>query len=103
MEEKESVKILTLKDRESSDAKLERMASLTAPKFSGITQNIVLEAVFQDSYNDQNATAVINGKALKVNDYIYGYRLEAINETSVVLRSSTERLKLSLFTSIIIK
>gem|GEM_PF-1077713 len=102
-EVKERVKMLTLQKPELTGAKREEMTSPTAAGFVGTTQNIVLEGVFQNSHNKQTATVVINGKALKINDYIDGYRLEAINDTAVVLRSPTEQIKLSLFTSIVIK
>jgi len=42
-------------------------------------------------------TAVINGKMLKPGESIREYRLVAVNDDSVVLRSETERLKLFVF------
>jgi hypothetical protein len=68
-----------------------------------MTDNIVLEGIFHGSHGEQTHTAVINGKALKVNDYIGDYRLVAVNDNNVVLRSSEKRLKLSLFSSIVKK
>lgn len=48
-------------------------------------------------------TAVISGKVLKVFDSIGEYQLTAINTHSVILRSKTERLKLNVFKSNIVK
>jgi MSHA biogenesis protein MshK len=48
-------------------------------------------------------TAVINGQVLKVGDFIRQYELVAVNNTSVVLRSAEKRLKLSVFSSVVVK
>jgi hypothetical protein len=48
-------------------------------------------------------TAVINGQVLKVGDFIRQYELIAVNNTSVVLRSAEKRLKLSVFSSVVVK
>lgn len=48
-------------------------------------------------------TAVINGQVLKVGDFIHQYELVAVNNTSVVLRSAEKRLKLSVFSSVVVK
>jgi hypothetical protein len=48
-------------------------------------------------------TAVINGQVLKVGDFISQYELVAVNNTSVVLRSAEKRLKLSVFSSVVVK
>jgi len=66
-------------------------------------QNLVLEGIFHGSHGAKTHTAVINGKALKVNDRIGEYRLVAVNDNSVVLRSSEKRLKLSIFSSVVKK
>jgi MSHA biogenesis protein MshK len=48
-------------------------------------------------------TAVINGQVLKVGDFIRQYELVAVNNTSVVLRSAEKRLKLSVFSNVVVK
>ena len=48
-------------------------------------------------------TAVINGQVLKVGDVILQYELVAVNNTSVVLRSAEKRLKLSVFSGVVVK
>ena len=48
-------------------------------------------------------TAVINGQVLKVGDFIRQYKLVAVNNNSVVLRSAEKRLKLSVFSSVVVK
>jgi len=48
-------------------------------------------------------TAVINGQVLKVGDFIRQYELVAVNNTSVVLRSAEKRLKLSVFSRVVVK
>jgi len=48
-------------------------------------------------------TAVINGQVLKVGDFIRQYKLVAVNNTSVVLRSAEKRLKLSVFSGVVVK
>jgi len=48
-------------------------------------------------------TAVINGQVLKVGDSILQYKLVAVNNTSVVLRSAEKRLKLSVFSGVVVK
>ena len=68
-----------------------------------VGKNLVLEGIFHGSHGAKTHTAVINGQSLKVNDYIGEYRLVAVNDDSVVLRSSEKRLKLSVFTSIVKK
>ena len=92
---------LTLKKSKLEDAKVEKSDDLQAAELVEATQRIVLEGVFHSSHNEQATTVVINGKALKVNDYIGIYRLESVNNTSVILRSPKQQLKLSLFSSVI--
>lgn len=68
-----------------------------------IGNKLVLEGIFHSSHGGATHTAIINGKALKVNDTIGEYRLVAVNDDSVVLRSSEKRLRLSVFTTVINK
>lgn len=63
-------------------------------------QQLVLESII---HGDKIHTVVINSHVMKVGDYIGEYRLVAVNDGSVVLRSDTERLKLYIFSSKIIK
>jgi len=65
-----------------------------------IGNKLILEGIFHGSHGGNTHTAIINGKALKVNDTIGEYRLVAVNDDSVVLRSSEKRLKLSVFTTV---
>jgi hypothetical protein len=48
-------------------------------------------------------TAVINGQVLRIGDFIRQYELVAVNNTSVVLRSAEKHLKLSVFSSVVVK
>lgn len=64
------------------------------------SQKLVLEAIV---HGDAIHTAVINNKKLKVGGMIGEYTLTAVNDTSVVLRSGEEKIKLSLFSSVIAK
>ncbi|MBU2870312.1 hypothetical protein [Colwellia sp. E2M01] len=50
-------------------------------------------------HGDGIHTAVINGKIYKMFDYVGEYRITAINNHSVVLRSKSERLKINVFKS----
>jgi|TARA_B110000908_G_C9967741_1_gene319768 hypothetical protein len=68
-----------------------------------VAKNLVLQSIFHGSYGEKTHTAIINGMVLQVNDYIGEYRLVAVNDDSVVLRSSDKRLKLSIFSSIVKK
>jgi len=61
---------------------------------------LVLESII---HGDGIHTVVINSKVLKVGDSIVGYRLVAVNDDSVVLRSETERLKLYVFKAKVLK
>jgi MSHA biogenesis protein MshK len=61
---------------------------------------LILESII---HGVQRHTAVINGQILKVGDYIGEFRLVAVNNTSVVMRSSDERLKLHVFSAAVIK
>jgi len=68
-----------------------------------VGNKLVLEGIFHGSHGGNTHTAIINGKALKVNDTIGEYRLVAVNDDSVVLRSTEKRLKLSVFTTVVKK
>ena len=68
-----------------------------------VGKNLVLEGIFHGSHGGNTHTVIINGKALKVNDVIGEYRLVAVNDDSVVLRSSEKRLKLFVFSGVIKK
>jgi len=57
-------------------------------------KKLVLESII---HGDGIHTVVINGKVMKLNDTIGGYRLTAVNDKSVVLRSDTQRIKLHVF------
>ena len=59
-----------------------------------IEKKLVLESII---HGDGIHTVVINGKVMKPNDTIGEYRLIAVNDQSVVLRSETQRLKLHVF------
>ncbi|WP_440876252.1 hypothetical protein [Thalassotalea sp. PLHSN55] len=61
---------------------------------------LVLESII---HSDKIHTAVINGQVMKVGDSIGKHRLVAVNDNSVVLRTETERLKLSVFSGVIVK
>lgn len=57
-------------------------------------KKLVLESII---HGDGIHTAVINGKVMKPLDTIGEYKLTAVNDQSVVLRSDTQRLKLYVF------
>lgn len=57
-------------------------------------KKLVLESII---HGDGIHTVVINGKVLKPQDTIGEYKLTAVNDKSVVLRSKTQRLKLHIF------
>ena len=48
-------------------------------------------------------TVIINGQLLKVGDQIGEYKLVAVNDKSVVLRSENERKKLDIFSELTAK
>ncbi|MBL4766043.1 MAG: hypothetical protein JKX67_12355 [Colwellia sp.] len=73
-----------------------RAASSVTPK----GKKLVLESII---YGDGIHTVVISGKVLKTFDHIGEYQLTAVNEQSVILRSKTERLKLTIFKSNVVK
>ncbi|MDP7593312.1 MAG: hypothetical protein QF552_11595 [Litorilituus sp.] len=55
---------------------------------------LVLESII---HGDGVHTVVINGQVMKPSDTIGEYKLIAVNDQSVVLRSKTQRLKLHIF------
>jgi MSHA biogenesis protein MshK len=67
----------------------------TTPKAELILESII--------HGVEVHTAVINGQVLKIGDFIRQYELVAVNNTSVVLRSAEKRLKLSVFSSVVVK
>lgn len=80
---------------------------LLASGFSSISKaeastkaELILESII---HGFEVHTAVINGQVLKVGDFIRQYELIAVNNTSVVLRSAEKRLKLSVFSSVVVK
>jgi hypothetical protein len=80
---------------------------LAATSFTSIAKaeeiakaELVLESIV---HGYEVHTAVINGHVLKVGDFIRQYKLVAVNSTSVVLRSAEKRLKLSVFSGVVVK
>jgi len=63
-------------------------------------KKMVLESII---HGDGIHTVVISGKVLKTFDYIGEYQLTAVNDQSVILRSKTKRLKLTIFKNNIVK
>jgi len=63
-------------------------------------EKLVLESIV---HGFEVHTAVINGQVLKVGDFILQYKLVAVNNTSVVLRSAEKSLKLSVFSGVVVK
>lgn len=61
---------------------------------------LILESII---HGDKIHTVIINSQIMRVGDYIGEYRLVAVNDGSVVLRTETERLKLYIFSSNIVK
>ncbi|MFT5298477.1 MAG: MSHA biogenesis protein MshK [Colwellia sp.] len=80
---------------------------LSASGFSSISKaeastkaELILESII---HGFEVHTAVINGQVLKIGDFIRQYELIAVNNTSVVLRSAEKRLKLSVFSRVVVK
>ena len=65
-----------------------------------VKNKLVLQSII---HGDGIHTAVINGKVIKPGEQVAQYRLEAINDASVVLRNDDETLKLYVFKQSIIK
>ena len=63
-------------------------------------KKLVLESII---HGNGIHTVVINGKVLKMFDTIGEYKITAVNDKSVILRSETERLKLTIFKNNIVK
>lgn len=71
-------------------------------------KKMVLESIiYRDNTDDKIAgglsSVVINAKVLKLFDYIGEYQLIIINKQSVVLRSKSERVELSVFKNNLVK
>lgn len=63
-------------------------------------KKMVLESIV---HGDGIHTVVISGKVLKTFDYFGEYQLTAVNDESVIMRSETERVKLTIFKDNIVK
>jgi len=63
-------------------------------------KKMVLESIV---HGDGIHTVVISGRVMKTFDYIGEYQLTAVNDQSVILRSKTQRIKLNIFKSNIVK
>ncbi len=61
---------------------------------------LILESII---HGDKIHTVVINGQVMQVGDTIGEHRLVAVNDDSVVLRTPTERVKLSVFSGVVVK
>ena len=68
-----------------------------------VCNNLILTGIFHGSHGGNTHTVIINGQSLKVNDSIGEYRLVAVNDDSVILRSSEKRLKLFVFSGVVKK
>jgi len=64
------------------------------------TKTLVLEAVI---HGNGIHTVVINGKVLKMFDTIGEYKITAVNDQSVILRSDERRIKLTVFKNNLVK
>lgn len=64
------------------------------------TNQMILESII---HGNGVHTVIINGKLLKVGDYIGDFKLVAVNDKSVVLRSEDERKKLHIFSELTAK
>jgi hypothetical protein len=65
-----------------------------------VKKGLVLETIIQGKKVN---SAIISGKLMKVGDYIGTHKLVAVNRSSVVLRSDDERLRLSIFSGVVVK
>ena len=74
--------------------------STTSKAEKTATAELVLESII---HGYEVHTADINGQVLKVGDFIRQYKLIAVNNSSVVLRSADKRLKLSVFSGVVVK
>ena len=76
---------------------------LSASSRAGIAEvkkGLNLETIIHSS---KNKSAIISGKLMKIGDYIGEHELIVVNPSNVILRSDTERLKLSMFSSVVTK
>lgn len=69
-------------------------------KMTPENKKMVLESII---HGNGISTVVISGKMLKTLDYFGEYQLTKVNEKSVVLQSKTERIKLAIFKSNLVK
>lgn len=65
-----------------------------------IKKGLILETIIHSS---KKKSAIISGKLMKVGDYIGGHELIVVNPSNVILSSDGERLKLSIFSSVVTK
>ncbi len=65
-----------------------------------VKKGLVLESIIQGK---KVKSAIISGKLLKIGDYIGNHKLVSVSRSSVVLRSEDERLKLSIFSGVVVK
>ena len=63
-----------------------------------VKKGLVLETII---HSNNNKSAIISGKLMKVGDYIGEHKLIVVNSSNVILRSGDERLKLSVFSSVV--
>ena len=76
------------------------MTSGSSAKAMSTKGPLVLESII---HGNKIHTAVINGQVMQVGDVIGEHRLVAVNNDSAVLRTLTERVKLSVFSGVIVK
>jgi len=74
----------------------------TSKQASGVVakKGLVLESIIQGK---KNKSAIISGKLMKIGDYIGNHKLVSVSRSSVILRSEEERLKLSVFSGVVVK
>lgn len=82
-------------------------ADPTAPLLSSkqvnndvVKKSLVLESIIKGK---KIKSAIINGKLMKVGDYIGSHKLISVNRSSVILRSESGRIKLSIFSGVVVK
>ena len=69
-------------------------------KNSGVKKGLVLETIV---HGKKNKSAIISGRLMKIGDYIGVHQLISVNRSSVVLRSEDGRLRLSVFSGVVVK
>lgn len=70
------------------------------PKYANENKKLTLEAII---HGKGIHTAVINNQKLQVGDRIGEYRLVAVNDNNAVLRSKTDKIRLHVFSGVIVK